>query len=94
MLLHTPAPAALLGVIAAAGSAAGLLLAGGAAEPGAVLLPALLAVVLVAARARDAAKGPMPLSLMTPIPTPQGDLSVIPVLLWRSFQHGHADEEE
>lgn len=84
VLLHTPAPAALLGVVAAVGSGAGLLLAGEVAEPGAALLPALLAVVLVAARARDAAKGPMPLSLMTPMPTPQGDLSVIPVLLWQA----------
>src|SRR5699024_4803014 len=37
-----------------------------------------------AARARDAAKGPMPLSLMTPIPTPQGDLSVLSVLVWQA----------
>lgn len=84
VLLHTPAPAALLGLLAVLGGGTGLLLAGGAAAPGPVLLPALLAVVLIAGRARDAAKGPMPLSLMTPMPTAQGDLSVISVLLWQA----------
>src|SRR5699024_3232904 len=61
-----------------------LLLAGGTLELSGVGLPVLLALVLVAARARDAAKGPMPLSLMTPIPTPQGDLSVLSVLVWQA----------
>ena len=84
VLLHTPAPTVLLGVLGVLGGGAGLLLAGGAGEPGAVLLPTLLALVMVAGRARDAAKGPMPLSLMTPMPTAQGDLSVIPMLLWQA----------
>ena len=84
VLLHVPAPTVLLGSIAALGGGAGLLLAGGSLEPSAVALPVLLAVVLVAARAWDAAKGPMPLSLMTPIPTPQGDLSVLSVLVWQA----------
>ena len=44
----------------------------------------LLARGLIAGRARDAAKGPMPLSLMTPMPTAQGDLSVISVVAWQA----------
>src|SRR5699024_4637773 len=84
VFLHTPAPAVLMGALAALGGGGGLLLAGGTLDPSAVALPVLLALVLVAARARDAAKGPMPLSLMTPIPTPQGDLSVLSVLVWQA----------
>src|SRR5699024_12821792 len=82
--LHATAPAVLMGPIAARGGGGGLLLAGGTLELSGVALPVLLALVLVAARARDAAKGPMPLSLMTPIPTPQGDLSVLSVLVWQA----------
>src|SRR5699024_1187772 len=84
VLLHATAPAVLMGTIAALGGGGGLLLAGGTLELSGVALPVLLALVLVAARARDAAKGPMPLSLMTPIPTPQGDLSVLSVLVWQA----------
>lgn len=84
VLLHSPAPAVLMGTVAALGGGGGLLLAGSTLDPSAVALPVLLALVLVAARARDAAKGPMPLSLMTPIPTPQGDLSVLSVLVWQA----------
>src|SRR5699024_12193528 len=65
VLLHATAPAVLMGTIAALGGGGGLLLAGGTLELSGVALPVLLALVLVAARARDAAKGPMPLSLMT-----------------------------
>lgn len=84
VLLHATAPAVLMGTIAALGGGGGLLLAGGTLELSGLALPVLLALVLVAARARDAAKGPMPLSLMTPIPTPQGDLSVLSVLVWQA----------
>lgn len=84
-LLHTTAPMLLLSLLAALGGGGVLLLAPGAAAAAqAVLLPVLLVPVLIAARVRDAAKGPMPLSLMTPMPTPQGDLAVIPMLLWQS----------
>src|SRR5699024_8262346 len=69
---------------AARGGGGALLAAGGALELSGVPLPVLLALVLVAARARDAAKGPMPLSLMPPIPTPQGALSVLSVLVWQA----------
>lgn len=50
----------------------------------AVLLPVLLAPVVIAGRVHDAAKGPMPLRLMTPMPTPQGDGAVLAMLAWQS----------
>lgn len=85
-LLHALAPALLLSVLAMIG-AAGTALATGvnAAEAARMLLvPVMLAPVLVAGRVRNAAKGPMPLSLATPMPTAQGDLSVFPMLIWQS----------
>lgn len=85
VILHSIAPTLLLSVLAALGGAATMLGAGhesGTLE--AVLLPAALAPVLIAGRARDAAKGPMPLALTTPMPTPQGDMAVIPMLAWQS----------
>ena len=84
VILHAVAPTALLAVLGAAGGAGVLLASGGGAGPAALLLPALLAPVLVAGRVRDAAKGPMPLALSTPMPTPQGDLVVLPMLAWHS----------
>ena len=84
VLLHSPAPTVLLAVLAALGGGTGLLIAGAALELAALALPVLLSLVLIAGRARDAAKGPMPLSLMTPMPTAQGDLSVISVVAWQA----------
>ncbi|WP_422116902.1 hypothetical protein [Brachybacterium sp. UNK5269] len=86
--LHTPAPTLLLVALGALGALGGgglgAFLAGGAGlTPDAVLLPVALMPVLIAGRVRDAAKGPLPLSLMTPMPTAQGDLAVIPLLLWQ-----------
>lgn len=43
-----------------------------------------LAVFSVVLRVFDAAKGPLPIGLMMPIPTPLGDVSYINVLLWQS----------
>lgn len=81
VMLHAVAPTVLLALLGALGG--GLAAAVTGAGP-AALLPALLAPVLVAGRARDAAKGPMPLSLSTPMPTAQGDLSVLAMLAWQS----------
>ena len=61
----------------------GVLAGGAGLTPDAALLPVALVPVLIAGRVRDAAKGPLPLSLMTPMPTAQGDLAVIPLLLWQ-----------
>ncbi|ATG52647.1 hypothetical protein CFK38_14770 [Brachybacterium vulturis] len=85
VLLHALAPALLLTALAALGGG-GLVLAGGIGEGAlrAVLLPVALAPVLIAGQVRDAAKGPMPLQLMTPMPTAQGDSSVLVMLAWQS----------
>ncbi|ASK66531.1 hypothetical protein CFK39_12745 [Brachybacterium avium] len=85
VLLHALAPALLLTVLAALGGG-GLVLAGGSGEGAAqaVMLPVALAPVLIAGQVRDAAKGPMPLKLMTPMPTAQGDGSVLVMLAWQS----------
>lgn len=62
----------------------GVLWTGGPGAAVMLLVPVTLVPVLVAGRVRDAAKGPMPLSLSTPMPTAQGDLSVFPMLAWQS----------
>jgi len=84
--LHALAPTLLLGALAALGAGGTALVTGvpGAQAVVMLLVPVLLAPVLVAGRVRDAAKGPMPLSLATPMPTAQGDLSVFPMLIWQS----------
>lgn len=43
-----------------------------------------VSVLLVIVRAYDSAKGPLPVLLMTPVPTPAGDLAVLVVLGWQS----------
>lgn len=85
MLLHAIAPALLLSVLAVlGGGTVHLTMGGGPGMLDAVLLPAALAPVMIAGRGRDAAKGPMPLSLSTPMPTPQGDMAIIPMLAWQA----------
>lgn len=85
VLLHSVAPALLLSVLATLGGATTMLAAGeGLTAVEMVILPAALAPVMIVGRARDAAKGPMPLGLITPMPTPQGDMAVIPMLAWQS----------
>lgn len=85
-LLHAIAPALALGLLTLLGSATTLWMSGtvGTAELSGLLLPLALLPILLAGRVRDAAKGTMPLGLMTPMPTPQGDLSVLPLLAWQS----------
>lgn len=91
MILHSLAPLLLLVVLAVLGGLGVTLLTGAgvasevaAAGARTVLLPVAVAVPVLAARAWDAAKGTMPLSLATPIPTPQGDLSVLVMLAWQA----------
>ena len=83
LLLHAAAPGLLLVTLGALG---GTLVAvvGGGAGSGSVLLPVAVAATVLAARAWEAAKGTMPLALATPIPTPQGDLSVLVMLAWQA----------
>ncbi|MFC4222960.1 hypothetical protein [Lysinibacter cavernae] len=44
----------------------------------------LLAVLWTLVRLSDAAKGPLPMVLRMPVPTPVGDVSILNVLLWQS----------
>ncbi|WP_406248422.1 hypothetical protein ACI7YT_01250 [Microbacterium sp. M] len=45
---------------------------------------AVLGALLVAVRAYDTTKGPLPIELMMPVPTPVGDASAIGIWLWQS----------
>lgn len=78
LLLHAPLPLVAVSVV----SGGAVLLAGGGI-PAAVGMVALGAV-LVAVRAFDSAKGPLPISLMMPVPTPMGDASAIGIWLWQA----------
>ncbi|MFC0676034.1 hypothetical protein [Brachybacterium hainanense] len=80
LLLHAVAPGLLLLLLAGLGGACAL---AGGAEAGSVSLAFLLAVISIVGRARDAAKGPMPLRLAAPMPTAMGDASILPMLLWQ-----------
>lgn len=92
VLLHSLAPLLVIGLLSVLGSGLGVLVLpdpGPDPDPGAggalavVLAPALVPLMIVG-RARDAAKGPMPLALATPIPTPQGDASILPLVAWQA----------
>jgi hypothetical protein len=95
ILLHSLAPLLVIGALSAVGSALGeaalpFLVAGGGSDAvgsasalAAVLAPALVPLMIIG-RARDAAKGPLPLTLATPIPTPQGDASILPLVAWQA----------
>lgn len=83
LLLHAAAPGLLLVTLGALGGTLAAVVGGGAGS-GSVLLPVAVAATVLAARAWEAAKGTMPLALATPIPTPQGDLSVLVMLAWQA----------
>lgn len=76
-LWHAVSPLLLCGALGALGG----LLSGGAAG---ACLALLLAPLLVLGRVRDSAKGPMPLRVSMPMPTPQGDVSVFAMLGWQA----------
>jgi len=76
--LHSTAP---LVVTALAGVAGGALVAASGRVTHALALALVLVSVLVV-RAWGAAKGQLPVSLLTPIPTPMGDLSALNVTAW------------
>lgn len=91
--LHAVAPVLALAVLTVLGGigaligTAGPAAAGPAAASGVpvlLLVPALLSGIVVLARIWAAAKGPMPLSLATPMPTPMGDASIAPMLMWQA----------
>ncbi|MGK9149215.1 hypothetical protein KXS11_16395 [Plantibacter flavus] len=79
-----------LGAAVVFGGAGALVGALASAAPGGMglLVPVwwwlLLAVWIVVLRVFDAAKGPLPIGLLMPVPTPFGDASSANVLLWQS----------
>lgn len=83
LLGHAIAPCFVLVLAASGGAVPVLAQAAGQSLAPLVVLPLLVASLIVA-RAWAAAKGPMPLRLAVPMPTPQGDASVIPQLMWHS----------
>ncbi len=85
LLLHSAAPGLLLVTLGAlGGTLAAVVVGGGGAASDSVLRPVAVAATVLAAQAWEAAKGTMPLALATPIPTPQGDLSVLVMLAWQA----------
>jgi hypothetical protein len=74
-VLHTIAPVLLL---------ASLVLLAGAAFGVVLLVPLLQAAVCIVGRIRDVAKGPMPMRLLAPMLTPEGDVSVLPKVMWQA----------
>ena len=44
----------------------------------------LLSIFVVAVRVLDCAKGPMPIGLLLPIPTPVGDVAILNVIAWQA----------
>lgn len=83
VLLHAITPSAILLLGAVAGGAAGDAVAAGPLGSG-LVIPLLLSPVVMIGRVRDAAKGPMPPQLSMPMPTAQGDMSVVRVLAWQA----------
>ncbi|WP_109474350.1 hypothetical protein [Ornithinimicrobium cavernae] len=72
-------------LLAVAGTVAGAVVAQRAGWEAAGLLEAgLLGILLVVVRAYDSAKGMLPLILLTPAPSPAGDLSGLMVLAWQA----------
>ncbi len=82
VLCHLTVPL-LVAALAAGSGALAAVLSGAGGAPG-VTAAVLLAPLLVIGRVRDAAKGPMPLRLTMPMPTAQGDASIIPMLAWQA----------
>lgn len=79
--LHALLP---LAVILTLGTTAGLLAVLSGGQPLMAALALGGALFCVAVRMFDAAKGPMPLILLTPAPTPMGDASAISIALWQA----------
>lgn len=80
-LLHATLPV----VVAVGGALVGGVLARTTGWPTAGLgEAAILAALIVAVRAFDATKGTLPLTLLTPAPSPVGDLSGLMVMAWQA----------
>jgi len=80
---------ALHAILPAVAGVAGALVGGGVAvaqgaDPAGLLAAPGIALVLVAVRAFDAAKGPLPLEVMAPVVTPAGDASGLVIAAWQA----------
>ncbi|MFT7764386.1 hypothetical protein [Clavibacter tessellarius] len=80
---------ALHAILPAAAGVGSALVGGGVAvtqgaDPAGLLAAPGIALVLVAVRAFDAAKGPLPLEVMAPVVTPAGDASALVVAAWQA----------
>ncbi len=80
VVLHALGPLLVLELCVALGGVAAVL---GGGDLGALGLPLLAVPVVVLDRLRDAAKGPLPLRLTMPMPTPQGDPVVLMMIAWQ-----------
>lgn len=91
LALHTILPAMFGAVAVALGAAAtlalgavGVLPAGPAPDGTTLALSAGVALTAIALRIVDALRGTLPLSLLAPIPTPAGDVSILAQLAWQA----------
>jgi hypothetical protein len=82
-LLHGALPLAT-STIAAVASTVLLAAFTGSIPASLIITTLLLSLLLVVVRAYDSVKGPLPPALLTPIPTPFGDVSALVVLGWQS----------
>lgn len=80
LLRHLVVPGVLSVLVVGGAASAGAALAG--ASPAAGLAGAVIALVALLLRLIGALKGPLPQSLLAPVPTPAGDMSGMVVLAW------------
>ncbi len=78
--LHAAVPVAA----AVSSAVAGFAVVFAVGAPASALAGVLVMVTVVAARAYDSARGPLPLALLTPMPGPFGDLSGLGVAAWQA----------
>lgn len=81
LLLHSTLP--VMGGVLGALVGAGIAIAGGAGWLALLVAPSA-ALLLVAVRLLDAAKGPLPVEVMSPVVTPVGDASSLVIAAWQA----------
>lgn len=82
--LHAALPVVGGVLFSAAGVVAAAVVWGCGATAPALVAAVLSVVLLVLVRVYDSAKGPLPLALMAPVPTPAGDASALVVAAWQA----------
>lgn len=80
-LLHATLPLAGALICSLGGAALARAVGWSSAE---MLGAAVLGLLVVAVRAYDSTKGPLPLTLLTPAPSPVGDMSGLMVMVWQA----------